>query len=101
MEEPGRDEAVAAIVAGPAEHGDRAGIGEAPCHLIGDAAASIFHEDEAGHPTLNGETIGRSHLFRSQKLKHEAKDSGKGKMKGKDRANAAVIALILCIVPSS
>ena len=58
------DKAVAAIVAGTAENGDRARIGEAPRNLVGDGAPGALHQRETKHAALHGKAIGLAHLVR-------------------------------------
>ena len=73
----GSDEAVTAIVAGTAEHGDAARIRKAPGDFVGDRAACILHEHAAGHPALNGEAVSLAHLLGGQQLDHRSHDSVK------------------------
>jgi hypothetical protein len=65
-------EAVAAIIAGPAQNGDGAGIGKAPGEIVGHGTPSILHQSEAGNATLYGDAVGLTHLFRGQKFQHKS-----------------------------
>ena len=66
----GSDEAIAAIVAGAAEHRDAARIRKALGDFVGHRAACILHEHAAGHPALNGEAVSLAHLLGGQQLEH-------------------------------
>ena len=70
----GRDEAVAAVVAGAAEHDDagaRAGeISGEFQRRFGDVAARVFHQIEARDASRCGQTIRLGHLRRRQKFVH-------------------------------
>src|SRR5206468_1645761 len=52
---------VAAIVAGPAQHGDRARL-EARRDRLGHRAARILHQDQGRYPMLHRKGIGLGHF---------------------------------------
>ena len=66
----GGDEAIAAIIAGPAQHRDGACVAKPPEHRIGDSAPGILHERQARHTTLGRQVVGAAHFLSGQKLEH-------------------------------
>ena len=68
----GRDEAVAAIVAGPGKHQDRPRA-PAPSHRIGDGGAGIAHQLEARMPAVRRQPVGPAHLLDRQQGLTEAR----------------------------
>ena len=96
----GGNEAVAAVVAGPAKHGDLARVGEAGGDLVGHGASGIFHELKARHPAFHGKAVGLAHFLRRQQLEHRWHDKAKPQRKRKG-ACLGQIAEILCILLKS
>jgi hypothetical protein len=96
----GGNEAVPAVIAGPAKHCDRACVGEKGGDLIGHGAAGIFHELKARHPAFHGKAVGLTHLRRRQQLEHRWHDKAKPQRKRKG-ACLGQIAEILCILLKS
>jgi hypothetical protein len=96
----GGNEAVAAVVAGPAKHGNRARVRETGGDLVGHGAPGIFHELKARHPALHGKAVGLAHLLRRQQLEHRRHDKAKPQRKRKG-AYLGQIAEILCILLKS
>ena len=64
-QQAGRDEAVAAVVAGSAQNGDGPRL-PAPSDLARDGGARRFHEIEAGHAAGHRGGIGPAHLLDGQ-----------------------------------
>ena len=96
----GGNEAVAAVVAGPAKYGDTPRVGEAGGDLIGHGAAGIFHELKARHPAFHGKAVGLAHFLRRQQLEHRWHDKAKPQRKRKG-TRLGQIAEILCILLKS
>ncbi len=62
---PRGDEAIASIVAGPAEHQNRAGL-FARHHRIGDRPAGPLHQLDPGDPGLHGQPVRAVHLLQGK-----------------------------------
>jgi len=60
-QQAGRDEAVAAVIAGPAQHGDRS-VRPAPPDGRRDRRTRAFHELDPGPAARNGQAVGAPHL---------------------------------------
>jgi hypothetical protein len=67
-EVPGRHETIAAIVARPTKHCNRAHIGKATSNLLGHGAAGILHQDHGRHPALDSNAVRFTHFLRRQKF---------------------------------
>ena len=73
---PGEREAVAAVVAGAAEHGDREAmhVVVAIFNRFEHRAGRVFHEHKAGYAKrLDGIAVKRAHLIGREKGNHERK----------------------------
>ena len=65
-QQPRRDEAVAAIVAGAAQYDDAgAGVNHLG-RLLGDRAAGVLHQRQRRHPGRYRKLVGASHLLGGQ-----------------------------------
>ena len=64
----GRDEAVAAIVAGPAEHGDPGAERNHPARGRGDRFPGALHQEIAAGAGGDGPAVGLAHLLRREQL---------------------------------
>ena len=67
LKEPRDHEAVAAVVAGPAQNGCRAWR-PALRDLLRDGTSGILHEDMARYPAIDRQAIDRSHLLGREKF---------------------------------
>ena len=71
LQEPGSDEAVAAVVAGAAQNKDGGAGGDQGGGSVGDGAAGVFHEREAGDIKGDGALVGLAHFRGGQQLVHD------------------------------
>ena len=70
------DEAVTAIIAGPAQDRDSPGVREAADHFVRDGAAGVLHQHRSRNAALDGQPIRAAHLGRGEKLVHGAAAAG-------------------------
>ena len=81
-EQSRRHKSVAAIVAGPGDHGDPGAQGMARGNRIGDRGARPLHEIDACDPAGDGQLVGLRHFGIAQKLNHDGSTIAKAAPRG-------------------
>ena len=72
-EQPGRDKAIAAIVARPGNDDDAATGAKVRADRIGDGSTGPLHKADPGHTRSDGLPVGLCHFGGGQKLNHAAR----------------------------
>ena len=73
-EQPGRDETVAAVVAGPRHHCHASGRRMGGAHAVRYRPAGIFHQLDAGNAAGDRQAVGLAHFGAGEQFDHAAKE---------------------------